>query len=350
MPGTESFEKIIDGKQVSLFRLKNRLNTQLCITNYGCRIVSLLVQDKNEQPVDVVVGFDSIEGYLTATEVYHGATIGRYANRIARGEFHLKENEYQLAVNNGPNHLHGGPGGFHSRVWDVEERTEGSITLSYLSVNGEEGYPGNLRIKVRFTLSIENEVIIDYEATTDETTILNVTNHAYFNLNGQGSGTILNHALHINADRYTPVNENLIPTGTLDVVDQTPFDFTTLTTIGKRINENNLQLKYGNGYDHNYVLNKYGREPEFAARAVGDKTGIIMDVFTDQPGMQFYTGNFMSGENLIKGHVPDHFRTAFCLETQHYPDTPHHSNFPSTVLNPGHVFKSTTIYKFLNES
>jgi aldose 1-epimerase len=349
MPGTESFDKIIDGKQVSLFRLKNRLNTELCITNYGCRIVSLIVRDKNEQPVDVVVGFDSIEGYLTATEVYHGATIGRYANRIARGEFHLKENEYQLAINNGPNHLHGGPGGFHSRVWDVEERSEGSITLSYLSVDGEEGYPGNLRIKVRFRLSIENEVIIDYEATTDETTILNITNHAYFNLNGQGTGTILNHALHINADRYTPVNENLIPTGTLDVVDQTPFDFTSLTTIGKRINENNIQLKYGNGYDHNYVLNKYGREPEFAARAVADKTGIIMDVFTNQPGMQFYTGNFMSGKNIIKGQVPDHFRTAFCLETQHYPDTPHHSNFPSAVLNPGHLFKSTTIYKFLNE-
>jgi aldose 1-epimerase len=346
MPDKESFAKTIDGKLVSLFRLKNSAGTELCITNYGCRIVSLVVGDKNGDPTDVVMGFDSIDGYLNTTEVYHGATIGRYSNRIARGNFHLKEKEYHLAINNPPNHLHGGPLGFHTKVWNVEQLDEDSVALSCLSADGEEGYPGNLKIKVRFSLSVQNEVVINYEAATDQSTILNVTNHAYFNLNGLGSGTILNHVLEINADQYTPVDETLIPYGNLEPVWQTPFDFTSPVTIGKRINDDHIQLRYGNGYDHNYVLNKKGLEPNLAARVVADKTGIVMEVFTDQPGMQFYTGNFMSGENITKGHVPDHFRTAFCLETQHFPDSPHHFNFPSTVLNPGEEFRSTTIYKF----
>jgi aldose 1-epimerase len=330
MPRKEHFDKVLDGKQISLFRLKNRLNTELCITNYGCRIVSLSVSDKNGSPTDVVMGFNSINGYLETTEVYHGATIGRFSNRIAKGSFHLKEKEYYLAINNPPNHLHGGPQGFHAKIWDVEKLEGDSITLSYLSIDGEEGYPGNLKLKIHFRLSEQDEVIINYEATTDQSTIVNVTNHAYFNLNGLGSGTILNHLLQINADHYTPADETLIPYGNLETVVQTPFDFISPVAIGQRINDDHVQLKYGNGYDHNFVLNKNGLEPNFAARVIADKTGIIMEVFTDQPGMQFYTGN----------------RGLFCLETQHFPDSPHHFNFPSTVLNPGDTFRSTTIYKF----
>ncbi len=346
MPNKERFYKILDGKQISLFPLKNKLNTELYLTNYGCRIVSLKVNDQNGRPVPVVVGFDSIDEYLTTTEVYHGAVIGRYANRIARGRFHLKEKKYQLAINNPPNHLHGGPHGFHSKVWEVMEVSENSVTLSYLSVDGEEGYPGNISIAVRYSLSHQNEVVIDYKATTDQSTILNLTNHAYFNLNGIGSGTIANHLLHINAHHYTPVNENLIPIGMLDAVEKTPFDFTTPRPIGKRINEKNIQLLYGNGYDHNYVLGNNGREPDFAARVVGDKTGIAMEVFTNEPGMQFYTNNATPKDAVAGGPVEDRYRTAFCLETQHFPDSPHHFNFPSTVLNPGDIFRSTTIYKF----
>lgn len=346
MPDKQKFDKVVDGKQVSLFQLKNKQHTELYITNYGCRIVSLLVHDKNKQPVDVVIGFDSIDDYLTTTEVYYGATIGRYANRIANGKFYLNHKDYQLAINNAPNHLHGGPGGFHAKVWDVEEVSDNSVLLSYLSPDGEEGYPGNLKVKVRFTLSDENEVIIHYEATTDEPTILNLTNHAYFNLNGEGSGTILRHQLQLHAEHFTPVDATLIPTGILQSVAQTPFDFTTPHTIGERINDDNIQLQYSNGYDHNYVRSNSEQSPGFTAKAVADKTGIVMEVFTTEPGVQFYTGNFMPGENITSGHVPDDFRTAFCLETQHYPDSPNHSNFPSTVLYPDEVFTSTTVYKF----
>jgi aldose 1-epimerase len=346
MPNKSNFQQTIGGIDVSLYQFKNSNNAQLSITNYGARIVSLLVPGKNGELIDVVVGFDSIENYLQATEVYHGATIGRYGNRIALGKFSIGSKEYQLPVNNPPNHLHGGPAGFHTKVWDVNSVDSNSIQLSYLSVDGEEGYPGNLQTTIRFTFTDENEVVIFYEATTDNPTILNLTNHAYFNLNGLGSGTIVNHQLQLNADHYTPVNETLIPTGSIDKVCNTPFDFTTPTAIGKKIKEKNQQLLFGNGYDHNMVLNKKGEGVQLAATAVGDVTGLQMEVYTDQPGVQFYTGNFMSGENLIKGHVPDHFRTAFCLETQHFPDSPNHSNFPSTVLNPGEQFQSTTIYKF----
>jgi aldose 1-epimerase len=346
MAGQEKFERTLQGKAVSLYNLKNSAGTELNITNYGCRIVNLLVARPNKPYVDVVVGFDTIDGYLNATEVYHGAIIGRYANRIANGNFYLDKKDYQLAINNPPNHLHGGPMGFHSQVWDVINSSPGSISLSYLSPDGEEGYPGNLKVTVTYSLTDENEVIIHYEAVCDSPTIMNLTNHSYFNLNGQGSGTILGHEMYINADRYTPVTETLIPDGTLEHVKGTPFDFKLPHSIGRHINDDHIQLQYGNGYDHNYVLNKEGLNHELAARVKGDVTGLIMEVYTDQPGMQFYTGNFMSGENFIKGHIPDHFRTAFCLETQHYPDSPHHSNFPSTVYHHGEVFKSTTIYKF----
>jgi aldose 1-epimerase len=342
----ENFERTLDGKKVDLFKLENSHGTRLCITNYGCRIVSLQVKNSDQKAFDVVMGFDSLDGYLQATEVYHGATIGRYANRIALGAFTLDTVDYTLPINNEPNHLHGGPGGFHTKVWDVIKVEDQMITLAYLSPDGEEGYPGNLQIRVSFTLTEENEVIISYEAETDKTTILNLTNHAYFNLNGLGSGTILNHRLQINADLFSTVNESLIPTGTAAVID-TPFDFRELKRIGERINEDHIQLQYGNGYDHNYVLPGSSEELPVIARVEADKSGLNMEVLTDQPGVQFYTGNFMSGENIVKGQVPDHFRTAFCLETQHFPDSPNHAAFPSTTLAPGEKFSSRTVYRFV---
>lgn len=344
--GKENFERIIDGRKVSLFSLKNAMGTVLNITNYGCRIVSLVVKTKNGDPIDVVLGFDSMDGYLNASEVYYGATIGRFANRIANGKFTLAGNDYELAINNEPNHLHGGPSGFHTKVWKVESQTENRIELSYFSPDGEEGYPGNLQVKTSFELTEENEVRISYEAETDEATIINLTNHAYFNLNGQGSGTILNHVLQINADLFSVVDESLIPTGSAPVVDS-PFDFRLPKRIGEHIRDDHEQLKFGNGYDHNYVLPGSAESLPLVARVEADKSGIIMEVLTDQPGMQFYTGNFMKGDNLIKGHVPDDFRSAFCLETQHFPDSPNHAEFPSTVLEPGEIFESVTVYRFL---
>jgi aldose 1-epimerase len=345
MPKSEAFDKWLNQKKVDLFTLSNASGMQVCLTNYGCRIVSLSVPDRNGKPVDVVVGFDSLENYLTATEVYHGATIGRYSNRIANGRMNINGKEYILSTNNGNNHLHGGPAGFHTQVWDLKGTSENTITFTYTSADGEEGYPGNLTVEVCFELGQNNALRISYTASTDQTTVLNLTNHAYFNLNGLGSGTILNHVLEIHADQYTPVDETLIPTGELAPVENTPFDFRTPERIGARINHDHEQLRFGNGYDHNYVLPTQGNVHQ-VARVQADKSGIVMNVHTDQPGVQFYTGNFMSGENLIKGHVPDHFRTAFCLETQHFPDSPNHEHFPSTVLQPGEQFRSTTIYSF----
>ena len=341
------FKDRIDGKQTSLHFLKNRNNVEIAITNYGARIVALIVPDKNQNPTDVVVGFDSLDGYLNSTETYHGAIVGRYANRIARGKFVLNGKEYQLAINNPPNHLHGGPHGFNTQVWTIEQATENKIHLSYFSKDGEENYPGDLNVNVIYTLSDENELSINYEATTGQTTILNLTAHPFFNLNGQGNGTIENHLLQVNADNYNPVDDTLIPIGVYPVAN-TPFDFTQPKTIGKNIHDENEQLKYGAGYDHNFVLNKNGLR--IAATATGDKSSITMKVITDQPGMQLYTGNYMKSENTIKYGLKDNFRQAFCLETQHFPDSPNHPGFPSTVLEPEDVFKSTTIYKFSIDS
>lgn len=338
----ESFNETLNGEKVNLFFLKNQNNIEVAITSYGARIVTLIVPDKNRQPTDVVVGFDSLQGYLDSTETYHGAIVGRYANRIAKGKFSLNGKSYQLSINNPPNHLHGGPEGFNNQVWKVEEVKNNSIKLSYFSKDGEENYPGNLNVTVIYTLSDQNELIINYEATTDGVTVFNITSHPFFNLNGQGNGTILNHQLQINADSFTPVDENLIPTS-IEPVDHI-FDFRTAKKIGRHINESNDQLKYGAGYDHNFVLDGQGMRT--AGIAIGDKTGIQMEVITDQPGMQLYTGNWMKRENNIKYRLKDDHREAFCLETQHYPDSPNHPEFPSTVLNPGEIFRSTTIYKF----
>lgn len=348
LPAASAFEKTVDGKKVSLYTLKNSKGLQAAITNYGARVVSLLVPDKDAKPTDVIIGFDSIDGFLnTKTDLYYGAIIGRYGNRIAKAKFKIDGKEYTLAANNGPNSLHGGPKGFEAQVWDAKPIGENALELTYVSADGEEGFPGKLNVKVTYTLTEDNELKIDYEATTDKKTICNLTNHAYFNLNGPGSGTINNHLLMVNADTYTPVDRTLIPTGKIEKVEGTPFDFRKETAIGARINDTaNIQLKYGAGYDHNFVLNA-GKETglNHAAHIIGDKSGIVMEVLTTEPGLQFYGGNFMRGLNKNKGATDD-YRTAFCLETQHFPDSPNQPNFPSTLLEPGKIYKTTSVYKF----
>lgn len=344
---SEAFRDTIDSKPTALYILKNKNNMQAAFTNYGGRLVSLLVPGKDGQLVDVVVGFDSVGKFVSSKEPYFGATIGRYGNRIANGQFNLDGKTYTLPHNNGKNTLHGGKKGFQSVVWDAQQLGDSAIQFTYLSKDGEQGFPGNLTSKVTYTLTSNNELAIAYEATTDKKTVVNLTNHAFFNLNGEGSGTINNHVLQINADNYTPVDAGLIPTGKIEPVKGTPFDFTTPTAIGARVDADNEQLKNGKGYDHNFVLNtKPGAGMFHAATVVGDKTGIVMDVLTEEPGLQFYGGNFMQGKNTFKPGVKDDFRTAFCLETQHFPDSPNQPSFPSTVLEPGSTYRTKSVYKF----
>lgn len=339
------FEKTIAGKEVRLYTLENTEGCKALITNYGGRLVSLLVPDKSGNLIDVVAGFDSVEGYQQSTEPYFGATIGRFGNRIAQGKFSLDGKDYQLFINNPPNTLHGGKVGFQDVVWDAAQIDEGTLELNYLSKDMEEGFPGNLKVKVTYQLNDQNELKITYEATTDKNTFVNLTNHAFFNLNGDHSGTILNHLVKINADQYTPVDSTLIPIGEILTVKDTPFDFTSPKTIGKDIETQNEQLKYGNGYDHNFVLNEHTPTTPVAV-VLGDKSGIEMSIYTDQPGLQFYSGNFMQGKNTMKGGHKDNFRTAFALETQHFPDSPNQPSFPSTLLKPGMVYNSTSTYQF----
>lgn len=347
VPSKEAFEKTIDGKKTHLFVLKNNKNVQVAITNYGGRVVSLLVPDKDGKMVDVVNGFDNVDDYTKGGDTYFGALIGRYGNRIAKGKFTLDGKTYTLAINNAPNALHGGPKGFSRVVWDARQTSPNQLELTYLSKDGEEGYPGNLHVKVTYTLTGDNDLEIDYEATTDKKTVVNLTNHTFFNLNGEGSGTINNHLLQINADAFTPVDSTLIPTGKFQPVEGTPFDFRKPTAIGSRINENHEQLKYGKGYDHNFVISKTKSTVlKRAATVVGDKSGIVMDVLTKEPGLQFYGGNFLDGSHQLNNGTKDEHRTAFCLETQHFPDSPNQSSFPSTVLNPGETYRTTTVYKF----
>ena len=346
LPDKAAFQQTIDGKQTDLYILKNSHDMQAAITNYGGRLVSLLVPD-NGKLIDVLVGFDDVKSYTDSTEPYFGALIGRYGNRIADGKFKLDNKEYKLFINNGKNALHGGKKGFRAVVWDAKQTSDSTLELSYLSKDMEEGYPGNLTVKVIYTLTDANELSIDYEATTDKKTVLNLTNHAYFNLNGNGSGDILNHELMLNADNYTPVDSTLIPIGKIVSVKNTPFDFTKLTPIGSRINQKDEQIKFGGGYDHNFVLNSNpSKAMNSAAKVVADKSNIVMEVFTEEPGIQFYTGNFLNSSHTTKAGTKDDFRTAFCLETQHFPDSPNQPNFPSTVLEVGKKYKTKTIYKF----
>lgn len=343
----EAFHKLVDGKQVELFTLKNKNGLEMSVTNYGGRIVSLSVPDKSGEMADIVLGYDNIDGYLNADEQYFGASIGRYGNRIAKGSFKIDSLEYKLAVNNGQNSLHGGRKGFSAKVWDAVLKGKNEVELSLISPDMDEGYPGELKVTVNYKLTDANEVAISYRAETSKPTVLNLTNHSYFNFHGAGNGDILDHVLYLNASDYTPVDSTLIPTGKVEPVKGTPFDFTTPAAIGSRIKEQNEQLGYGMGYDHNYVLNKPdSKAVTLAASVYEPRSGRFMEVYTNEPGIQFYCGNFLKGKEIGKQNKPYNFRTAFCLETQHFPNSPNQPEFPSVILRPGEVYNSVCIYKF----
>jgi aldose 1-epimerase len=341
----------VQGNSVELYTLTNAHGLEVRATNYGGIIVSLRVPDKHGRMDDVVLGFDKFQGYLD-NKPYFGAIIGRYANRIAGARFTLDGVQYSLAANNGPNSLHGGNIGFDKAVWKAEpfENSAGvGLIFTYTSKDGEEGYPGNLNVKVTYTLTNQDELTFDYEATTDKATPINLTQHTYFNLAGEGRGDILGHELTLNADRFTPVDKTLIPTGELRAVKNTPLDFTKSATMGKGINESDEQMVLGHGYDHTFVINRTGPGPVLAARVHEPETGRVLEVYTTEPGVQFYSGNFLDGTITGKqGHVYKQ-RFGFALETQHFPDSPNHPDFPSTILRPGQVYRSRTIYKFLVE-
>jgi aldose 1-epimerase len=346
LPAQKNFTSIINGEETDLYILQNDDELIIAITNYGARVVSAIVKNKSGYFTDVILGFTNVQQYVSSDEKYHGAIIGRYANRIAEGKFTLNETHYNLAINNGPNHLHGGNKGFHDTVWKVTSHTNNSISLSYVSKDGEEGYPGQVKVNVTYTISNDNSLEIDYHASSDKDTIINLTNHSYFNLNGEGNGDIYNHQLTIKADAFTPIDVNSIPTGVIQPVKNTPFDFKAPHSIGQRIDEDDIQLKNGQGYDHNFILNKAANELGIAATAFSPATGIQLEVYTTEPGLQFYSGNFMKGSNTLKSGAKDDYRTAFCLETQHFPDSPNKPQFPSVVLKKDQVFKSKTIYTF----
>jgi len=343
----EAFNKLVDGKQVELFTLKNKNGLEMTVTNFGGRIVSLMIPDKNGKMEDVVLGYESIDGYLNASETFFGAAIGRYGNRIAKGLFTLDSIQYKLAINNAPNSLHGGPGGFFKKVWDAVKKGENEVELTLVSPDMEEGYPGELKVVMNYKLTDDNEFAITYRAETSKPTVLNLTNHSYFNLHGAGNGDILDLVLYLNADKYTPVDSTLIPTGKIDSVKSTPFDFTTPMAIGARINDKNQQLAFGLGYDHNFVLNKTdGKTVSLAASVYDPQSGRFMEVFTNEPGIQFYCGNFLKGKEIGKLNKQYNYRSALCLETQHFPDSPNQPSFPTVVLRPGEIYNSTCIYKF----
>ena len=334
----------VDGKPVNLYTLSDGKLT-VRILNYGGIVQSIDAPDRNGKTTNIVQGFDTLDGYVkTGNKPYMGAIIGRFANRIAGGTFQLNGKTYHVPTNDGDNALHGGKRGFDKEVWTPKEVKDG-LELTYISPDGQQGFPGTLTTTVRYTL-VGNELRIEYSATTDADTVLNLTNHSYFNLKGQGSGDILGHEVKINAHRFTPVNANLIPTGELAPVVGTPFDFLKLTPIGARIDADNQQLKLAHGYDQNWVLDGEGKKVALVAEAYEPTTGRVLEVLTDQPGMQFYTGNFLDGSVTGTGGKVYSRRYAFCLETQHFPDSPNQPSFPTTVLKPGESFHSTTIYRF----
>ena len=340
------FDRVIDDHAVKLFSLTNNNGMLSEITNYGGRVVSLWVPDKEGIYTDVVLGYETLDGYLSSNEGYYGAIIGRYANRIAKGRFSLNNVEYTLATNNGENHLHGGKNGFNNVIWEARLIDNSTLELRYTSVDGEEGYPGNLDIKVIYQLTDQNELKVEYWATTDKSTPVNLTHHSFFNLHGDGRGSINDHILQINANSYTPVNQNLIPTGDIADVRGTPMDFRTAKIIGKDLNRESKQLVYGNGYDFNWVINQNAKGLNYAARVEEPASGRVMEVYTNEPGVQFYGGNFLNGSDVGKNNHVYRSQEAFCLETQHYPDSPNQTNFPNTVLNPGDEYYSLCIYKF----
>jgi len=349
----EDFGKISDSIPVEKYILKNEKGMEVSIITYGGIINSFKVPNKEGKIEDIVLGFDSISGYTNPAYVnacpFFGALIGRYGNRIAKGKFSLDGTEYTLATNDGPNHLHGGVKGFDKVLWTASETqtdSTASLVLTYLSKDMEEGYPGNLNTKVTYTLTNNNELDVDYEATTDKKTIVNLTQHSYFNLSGDFSKTILGHELMINADKLVPVDATLIPTGELTDVTNTPFDFRTAKAIGKDIGAKDEQLKRGLGYDHCWVLNDQDEGMRLAASAYEPTSGRLLEVFTDEPGIQLYTGNFLNGTLPSKQGGTYAHRTGFCLETEHYPDSPNQNDFPSVVLNPGETYITKTSFKF----
>lgn len=336
------------GQAVSLYTLTNKRGAQVKITNYGGIVTSILVPDRRGRLGDVALGYDTLASYVKASP-YFGALVGRYANRIAKGRFTLDGKTHKLAVNNGPNSLHGGKVGFDKKVWaaaTMQTASGPALALSLVSPDGEEGYPGKLTVKAVYTWTEDDALRIVYTATTTKATVVNLTNHTYFNLNGAGNGTILGHRLMLNADRYTPIDKTSIPLGPLPRVAGTPFDFRTPHAIGARINNANTQLKNGGGYDHNFVLNHSGPSLILAARVYAPESGRVLEASTTEPGIQLYTGNFLDGTNVGKGGKVYKKRFAFCLEAQHFPDSPNHPRFPTTTLRPGQTYRQTTVYKF----
>lgn len=346
LPQKENFITMLNGRETGLYYLKNKNNLQAALTNYGARVVSLLVPDKNGNLTDIDVGFDTIGKYISAKDQCYGAVVGRYAGRIAGGKFSIDGVAYQLDVNNGNNAIHGGNTGFQTRVWDGEQINDQSVQFSYVSPDGEEGYPGTVTIKAIFTLTDGDELKIEFAYSTDKKTIANIINHNFYNLNGEGIGDINNHLLQINTDKFNAINEDCIPTH-IASVKNSPFDFTSFNTISERINADNVQIKNGTGYDHTYAFDKgVSALPELVATAIGDISGIGIEVYTTEPGVHFYTGNFMKGLHTFKSGAGDYCRTAFCLETQHYPNSPNNPQAPSTIKEAGKKYTSVTIHKF----
>lgn len=340
----EDFVSVIDGKETKLFTLENKNGIVLRLTNFGASMVQVIAPDKEGHFDDIILGYNNIEGYVN-DKMSHGCIVGRYANRIANGKFILNGKEYNLTINNGPNSLHGGPAGIHSKIWDAEEVLNG-VRFSVISDDMEEGYPGKLSVTVTYTLSDDNEIELEYAAQTSDSTFLNLTNHTYWNLNGEAETNVLDHKLMVDADYITPVDTNLIPTGDFLEVDDTPFDFREFMNIGERINDAHPQIRAGGGYDHNFVLDMEVREqPKKAAALFSEKSGRLLEVFTTEPGIQVYTGNFMDGTVRGKNNKPYEYRHAVALETQHFPDSPNQPDFPSTLVIPGETYSQITVFQ-----
>ena len=341
----ENFVTEIGGKTTDLYVLNNANGVEACFTNHGARIVSVMVPDRDGVMRDVVLGFDSIEGYVNVATDF-GAVVGRYANRIDHGRITLDSVEYQLPCNNYGHCLHGGPNGFQTQVFDVESVTDSTIVMTYLAADGEEGFPGNVLCRVAYTLTHDNAIVIQFSATTDKTTVVNLANHAYFNLDGDASKSNADYLFYINASGYTPVDSTLMTNGEILAVEGTPMDFRTPTAVGARINDDNEQLRYGMGYDHNWVLDTQGDMTQVAARLTSPATGIVLEVYTDQPGLQVYSGNFLNGTAIGKGNVACNYRSAIVLETQKYPNSPNYPHWPSPVLRAGETYEAACVYKF----
>lgn len=341
---SQNFEKEVEGNKIHLFTLRNTDGMVAQITNFGGRVVSLWVRDKDGNLEDVVLGFDNIDDYVNGNGKYFGALIGRYANRIANGVFTLNDSTYRLAKNNGINHLHGGDKGYNDVIWAAKQVSDSKLELKYLSKDGEEGYPGNVKIKVVYELTSNNALAISYEASTDKATPINLTHHSFFNLKGAGIGNVNGHLLQINASHFTPIDKGSVPIGEIRSIKNTPFDFQQLKPIGADLDGENEQLKFGSGYDHNFVLNGDGLRT--VAKVIEPNSGRVLEVITDEPGLQFYGGNFLNGKTMGKNGLFYGYRSAFCLETQHFPNSPNQNNFPSVILKPEGDYKQICIYKF----